>query len=80
MLCNLLAVVVAQRKTPGTKSERTVVAGEAGSRSISRIIKMEHCLEDFFDIRLNDTGRIYWNYRISAHLLAISLFALFLQT
>jgi hypothetical protein len=48
-LLNLLAVVVMLRKTPGTKLERSAVGGEAGSRSILHIIKMKHCLEDFFE-------------------------------
>ncbi|NOR26371.1 MAG: hypothetical protein GQ542_18675 [Desulforhopalus sp.] len=61
-LCNLLAVVVAQRKTLGTKSERRVVAGEAGNRSIPQIIEMKHCLEEFFNLRLKDKVRIYWKY------------------
>jgi hypothetical protein len=57
-LYNLLAVVVAQPKTPGTKSERSAEAGEAGSRSIPQIIKMKHCLEGFFDIKFKDNARI----------------------
>jgi hypothetical protein len=57
-LCNLLAVVVAQRKTPVKKSDRRVVAGEAGSRSIPEIIKMKRCLEEFFKLRLKDKVRI----------------------
>ncbi len=62
-LCNLLAVVVTQRKTPGTKSERSVVAGEAGSRPIPQIIKMKHCLEYFFfKLILKYNVRIYWKY------------------
>jgi hypothetical protein len=64
-LCNLLAVVVAQRKTPVKKSDRRVVAGEAGSRSILRNnknVKMKHCLEEFFILRLKDKVRIYSIY------------------